>query len=100
MTSHDPNLFISKVVHAAAFRDDVADELMTLLKAAFLVGLVRITVEDTCPSFSVVGRFNGPGILEFRAVVSEYHSERPFEDSWTQQIIEPVENIFDGFLSA
>ena len=100
MAGHDPDLFIGKVMHAPAFRNDVPNKLVTLLKAALLVGLVRITEENTCPAFSVFGDLNGPGILEFRTVVSEDHSESSFEDSRSEQIIELVENIFDGFLSA
>jgi hypothetical protein len=87
-------------MHAPAFRDDVPNKLVTLLKAALLVGLVRITEKNTCPAFSVLGDLNGPGILEFRTVLSEDHSESSFEDSRSEQIIELVENIFDGFLSA
>ena len=46
MAGHEADFFIRKIMHAASLWDDVSDEFMALLKSAFLVGLVRITVED------------------------------------------------------
>ena len=62
MAGHEADFFIRKIMHAASLWDDVSDEFMALLKSAFLVGLVRITVEDTRPALAVSCHLNRPGI--------------------------------------
>ena len=49
------------------------NEVMALLKPAFLDRLVRATVEDTCPAFAVGGHLNRLELLEFRHVSRALH---------------------------
>ena len=90
MAGHEADLFIRKIMHAASLWDDVSDEFMALLKSAFLVGLVRITVEDTRPALAVSCHLNRPGILELRSVIRENDPESLTEDYRPQTIIQIV----------
>lgn len=99
VTCHKPDIFIGKFVHAPALRDYVAYELVALFQPAFLVGLVRVTVEHTGAALPVACHFNGPWVLEFRTIILEDHPESPLEDRRVEQIIESVEHILHGLLS-
>ena len=100
MARHEADFFIRKAMHTASFRDDVADEFMTLFQTAFLVGLVWIAIENASTSLVVSSHLDRPWILEFRSIVSEYDPESSFENDRPEPVIQHVEDSLYGFLSA
>ena len=69
MAGHELNILRSELTHATTFRDDVANELVVLIKPALLIGLVRITVEYMSAPFTIDSHLDRPWILEFGTVV-------------------------------
>ena len=87
-------------MHAAALSDDVADEFVTFLQPAFLVGLVRVAVEDKSSAFAVSCHLDRSGVLEFRPVVSEYDPESLTEDYRPEPVVQIVKYSLNRRLCA
>ena len=100
MACQQVDVILCVAMHAAAFRNDIADKLVILLEPPLLIGDVRVTVINKGARPSVSRLFNVPGVLKFRPVVGEYHREVPAEKTDTKGVSQGVDRIDDLSLRA
>ena len=63
---------------------------------AFLAGSLRVTVENKCPSDTVLIEFDRGWIRKFTASVAEDHREHLHEECSAQLFIQSIENVRHG----
>jgi len=85
-------VFLGQMVEGGAFWQDSTDELVSAFYLGFLVGTQGVAKENVRP----VVAFQGRGIGEFRAVVSQEKREKLGKGVTTEQGIQAVEDGGNG----
>ena len=98
MAGKQTDVVLGELLHAPAFRDDVADVLMVLFETSLLVGNIGVTEKDISTAFTISGEFDSIRILELGTVVSKNDRESLSEETVTEAGIQSVEGFQDTFL--
>ena len=96
MIHHQSHILRHQIVKGMAFRADVSDIFMITLAAAFLIGLLRIAIEQ--PAKLLTGawiKFDRHRVSKFGSPVGQYDLE-DIPEVFAEHLTEPGENGSDA----
>ena len=96
MVHHKGDILLGETIQRSSLGDDTPDHGMVVLRSAFLVRGLWVTVKDTCPAAALRIRFQCRRIGKLTPVVRKHHLEQPAEGIRLQFPIEAVEDVNDG----
>ena len=90
-------LILSKPGKGFPFREDVADSFMVVLTGAFLVGAIRLAVEDVRSfDFRIEHRaLHADDIIELYTVICEDYWEHHLKEFGAEDLLDRIEGVYN-----